>query len=45
MEKLLEEISFDAADRAGSSITIDAAYVRSHVAALARNADLSKFIL
>jgi ATP-dependent HslUV protease ATP-binding subunit HslU len=45
LEKLLEDISFDAADRAGSSITIDADYVRAHVAALAKNADLSKFIL
>jgi ATP-dependent HslUV protease ATP-binding subunit HslU len=45
MERLLEEISFSAPDRAGQSITIDAAYVQEHVASLAKNADLSKFIL
>jgi ATP-dependent HslUV protease ATP-binding subunit HslU len=45
MEKLLEEISFTASDRGGESIAIDAAYVRERVSALAKNADLSKFIL
>ncbi|MEO8557821.1 MAG: ATP-dependent protease ATPase subunit HslU [Rhodospirillales bacterium] len=45
LEKLLEDISFDAADRPGTAITIDADYVRTHVSALAKNADLSKFIL
>jgi ATP-dependent HslUV protease ATP-binding subunit HslU len=45
MERLLEEISFTAPDKAGSQVTIDAAYVQSQVAALAKNTDLSKFIL
>jgi ATP-dependent HslUV protease ATP-binding subunit HslU len=45
MERLLEEISFTATDRAGETIQIDAAYVRRTVADLAKNADLSKFIL
>jgi ATP-dependent HslUV protease ATP-binding subunit HslU len=45
MEKLLDEISFSATDNAGQTITIDAAYVRDKVAGLAKNADLSKFIL
>jgi ATP-dependent HslUV protease ATP-binding subunit HslU len=45
MEKVLEEISFTAADRAGDSITIDADYVRERVGELAQNADLSRFIL
>jgi ATP-dependent HslUV protease ATP-binding subunit HslU len=45
MERLLEEISFAAADQAGTTLTIDAAYVRDKVAALAKNSDLSKFIL
>ncbi len=45
MERLLEEISFNATDQAGARFTIDAAYVRDKVAALAKNADLSKFIL
>ncbi|MEX2454359.1 MAG: ATP-dependent protease ATPase subunit HslU [Rhodospirillaceae bacterium] len=45
MERLLEEISFTASDRSGESIVIDEAYVRDNVAELAKNADLSKFIL
>jgi len=45
LEKLLEEISFDAPDRTGETIAIDAAMVEARVAPLAENADLSKFIL
>ncbi|MGN6279339.1 MAG: ATP-dependent protease ATPase subunit HslU [Sphingomonas sp.] len=45
MEKLLEEISFDAEDRAGTALTIDAAYVDAQLAAVARNTDLSRFVL
>jgi ATP-dependent HslUV protease ATP-binding subunit HslU len=46
LERLLEEVSFTASDReSGTVITIDRAYVRDHVGALAKNADLSKFIL
>jgi ATP-dependent HslUV protease ATP-binding subunit HslU len=45
MEKLLEEISFEATDRGGDTITIDRAYVDSRVADLAKDTDLSKFIL
>jgi ATP-dependent HslUV protease ATP-binding subunit HslU len=46
MEKLLEEISYTASDRAdGEEVTIDAAYVHDQVGGLAKNADLSKFIL
>jgi ATP-dependent HslUV protease ATP-binding subunit HslU len=45
LERLLEEISFSAPDRAGQSVIIDAAYVQEHVAPLAKNVDLSKFIL
>jgi len=45
LERLLEEISFTAANRPGESVTIDAAYVRERVAPLAKNTDLSKFIL
>ena len=45
MERLLEEISFNATDRAGTTVTIDAAYVQDRVAPLAKNADLSRFIL
>jgi ATP-dependent HslUV protease ATP-binding subunit HslU len=45
MERLFEELSFTAEDRAGTSVTIDAGYVRDKLAGLAGNADLSKYIL
>lgn len=45
LERLLEEISFTASDRPGESITIDSTYVREQVEDLAKDADLSKFIL
>jgi len=45
MEKLLEEISFEATDRGGETIAIDREYVDSRVADLAKDTDLSRFIL
>ncbi|MEW5682407.1 MAG: HslU--HslV peptidase ATPase subunit [Pseudomonadota bacterium] len=45
MERLLEEISYDAADHAGEEIHIDAAYVEKHLGALVKDDDLSRFIL
>ena len=45
MERLLEDISFSASDRAGETVEINADYVREKVADLAKDADLSKFIL
>ena len=45
LEKVVEEISFSAADRSGETITIDAAYVTSRIGELAKNADLSRFVL
>lgn len=45
MERLLEELSFDAADHSGQQILIDAAYVDSHLDALVQDEDLSRFIL
>ena len=46
LERLLEEISFNASDQPdGTVVAIDAAYVRERVGALAQNADLSRFIL
>jgi ATP-dependent HslUV protease ATP-binding subunit HslU len=45
IERVLDEISFTAPDRGGETITIDAAYVTARVGDLARNADLSRFIL
>jgi ATP-dependent HslUV protease ATP-binding subunit HslU len=45
MEKLLEELSFEAEGMKGESVTIDADYVRDKLTELAGNADLSKYIL
>ena len=45
LEKVVEEISFTAGDRAGETIVIDGPYVRERVEALSQNADLSRFIL
>ncbi|PWV64860.1 ATP-dependent protease ATPase subunit HslU [Plasticicumulans acidivorans] len=45
LERLLEEISFEAADRSGQTLTIDAAYVDGHLGALVQDEDLSRFIL
>ncbi len=45
MERVLDDISFAAPDRAGDTVAIDAAYVHKHVGDLAKNADLSRFIL
>jgi ATP-dependent HslUV protease ATP-binding subunit HslU len=45
IERVLDEISFSAADRAGEKFMIDGAYVRAQVADLAKNADLSRYIL
>ena len=45
MERVLDEISFAATDRAGETVRIDAAYVDKHIGDLAKNADLSRFIL
>jgi ATP-dependent HslUV protease ATP-binding subunit HslU len=45
MERVLDDISFTAPDRSGEAIPIDAAYVRRQVGDLAKNVDLSRFIL
>ena len=45
LERLLEEISFAAADQSGQTITIDAALVEQRIGELAKDTDLSKFIL
>jgi ATP-dependent HslUV protease ATP-binding subunit HslU len=45
MERVVEEISFTASDRDGESLVVDADYVKARVDSLAKNADLSKFIL
>jgi ATP-dependent HslUV protease ATP-binding subunit HslU len=45
MERLLDEISFEAPDLASKSVTIDAAYVNRMLADLVKNDDLSRYIL
>ncbi len=45
MERVLDDVSFDAPDRSGSTVTVDADYVEKNVGDMARNTDLSRFIL
>jgi ATP-dependent HslUV protease ATP-binding subunit HslU len=45
LERLLEEISFDASDKAGRAVTVDVDLVKERVGVLSKNSDLSKFIL
>jgi ATP-dependent HslUV protease ATP-binding subunit HslU len=45
LEKVVEEISFTASDRGGETLTVDGDYVRGRVGELAKNADLSRYIL
>ena len=45
MEKLLEDVSFNAEDRQGSTLIVDAAYVDAQLASVARDTDLSKYVL
>ena len=45
LERLLEVVSFDAADLAGEQVVIDAAYVDEHLSELVANEDLTRYIL
>ena len=45
LERLLDTLSFDAADRSGQEVTIDTTYVDEHLGALLKNEDLSRYIL
>jgi ATP-dependent HslUV protease ATP-binding subunit HslU len=45
MERLLETVSFEAADKSGSSVQINAGYVDDHLAELSKDEDLSRYIL
>ena len=45
MERVLDEVSFAAPDRSGDTVKIDAEYVQKHIGDLAKNTDLSRFIL
>ena len=45
MERVLDDISYEAPDKSGSEFVIDAEYVREHVGDIAKDADLSRYIL
>jgi ATP-dependent HslUV protease ATP-binding subunit HslU len=45
LERVLDDVSFEASDRGGQTVVIDGAYVKDHVGALAKDTDLSRFIL
>ena len=45
MEKLLEDVSFEAEDRSGETLIVDAAFVEEQLAGIAKNADLSRYVL
>jgi ATP-dependent HslUV protease ATP-binding subunit HslU len=45
MERLLETVSFDAADRSGTRVVIDRGYVENNLGELVRDQDLSRYIL
>ena len=45
MEKLLEDVSFEAEDRRGETLTVDSAFVDQQLAGIARDADLSRYVL
>ncbi|MBD3785377.1 MAG: ATP-dependent protease ATPase subunit HslU [Sphingomonadales bacterium] len=45
MERVFEELSFTASDRAGEAVTVDAAFVETHLGDLARSTDLSRYVL
>jgi len=45
MERVLDDVSFSASDRSGETVVIDGAYVEKHIGDLAKNRDLSRFIL
>ncbi len=45
MERLLEQVSFSAADQSGDNVTVDADYVNAQLSDLAQDEDLSRYIL
>ena len=45
MERVLDDVSFTASDRGGETVTVDEDFVERHIGDLARNADLSRFVL
>ena len=45
IERVFEDLSFNAPDKAGDSITIDADFVEQHLGELSRSTDLSRYVL
>jgi ATP-dependent HslUV protease ATP-binding subunit HslU len=45
MERVFEELSFTAPDRAGDAVTVDAAFVETNLGELARSVDTSRYVL
>jgi len=45
MERVFEDLSFNAPDQAGQDITVDAAFVETHLGELARSTDVSRYVL
>ena len=45
MERVFEDLSFDAPDKSGQSVTVDADFVEKHLGELTRSADLSRYVL
>ena len=45
MERVFEDLSFHAPDRSGHKVTVDAAFVETNLGALARSADISRYVL
>jgi len=45
MEKLLEDVSFEAEDRQGETLVVDAEFVEQQLSGIAKNADLSRYVL
>jgi ATP-dependent HslUV protease ATP-binding subunit HslU len=45
MERVFEELSFHAPERSGQSVTVDSAFVETNLGALARSADISRYVL
>jgi ATP-dependent HslUV protease ATP-binding subunit HslU len=45
MEKLLEDVSFDAENRRGETLVVDKAFVEQQLSGIAKNADLSRYVL
>jgi ATP-dependent HslUV protease ATP-binding subunit HslU len=45
MEKLLEDVSFEAEDRSGETLVVDRQFVEEQLSGIAKNADLSRYVL